>query len=282
MKTPEIVMDEISNLIKQSQSITTMQDFTDWLESVASWLEIEFPNSGYTAEWLGLDKGLLESDRNGNCGGFQNQMEAVDGRVHWLKKLDRILQPAVDKHNVETFTDSSTIMQEGLQLFKVKSAIQADRALTTWIESVYQWLVENQVESASLVNWSTMGKSPFRWSDGILDIPRTWEQYRNIVRKRLRWLADFISRSATIENQYRRQTVIEPGGSSIKRNFDGPGFELIAMLKDALQQEGGRTRYRLFADDEEIYEYAAFKFLVRGKKMSVKQLKKSVENKQYL
>lgn len=275
-------MDEISNLIKQSQSITTMQDFTDWLESVASWLEIEFPNSGYTAEWLGLDKGLLESDRNGNCGGFQNQMEAVDGRVHWLKKLDRILQPAVDKHNVEPYTDSSAIIHDGLLLFKVKSAMQADEALTTWIESVYQWLVENQVESASLANWCTMGKSPFRWSDGILDIPRTWEQYWNIVSKRFRWLADFMSRSLTIENQYRRLNEIEPLECSIKINFEGPGYELIAMLKEALQQEGGRTRFRLFVDDEDIYEYAAFKFLVRGKEMSIRQLKKSVENKQYL
>ena len=56
----------------------------------------------------------------------------------------------------------------------------------------------------------------------------------------------------------------------------------MAILKAALQKEGGHTMFRLFTDDDSIYEYAALKFLIRGKEMTVKQLKKSVENQRYL
>lgn len=91
-----------------------------------------------------------------------------------------------------------------------------------------------------------------------------------------------ISTSGTIENQYRRLSDLDVSSSQARISFDGPGYELIALLKRALQKEGGYTQYRLFADDESIYEYAAFKFLVRGKEISVRQLRKSVENQKYI
>jgi len=276
-------MDEISNYIKQSQSISGMLRFKDWLESVAKWLETAFPNAGYTAEWLALDPGPPEGDRSGDLGQFKIQLEeAVDGRIQWLNKLDKVMRPVATVAYQIPLTDSSAIMHQGLLLFKAESAMQADETLTTWIESVHRWLVENSVESASLVTWNTMRKSPFRLPDGVWDTPRTWEQYWNIVSKRFRWLADFISRSATIDSLYRQLTEIEATEIRVKINFDGPGYELIAMLREAFEKDGGHTKYRLFGEDEDIYEYASFKFTVRGKDMTVRQLKKSVENQKYL
>ena len=276
-------MDEIKDYIKHGQSISTLSSLRDWLESVAAWLETTYPNSGYLAEWLALDPGPPEGDRTGNSMLFKKQLEeAVDDRIRWLNKLERVKRPEARAHNGQSLSPSSDILLAGLRLFKAESALRADEAITTWIESVQAWLVENQVGAESLANWNTMGKSPFKLPDGVLDTARTWELYWDIVCKRYRWLADFISNSSTIENQYRRLSEIDESDSRVKINFDGPGYELISLLKEALQREGGYSKFRLFADDESIYEYAAFKFLVRGKEVTVKQLKKSVENKQYL
>ena len=276
-------MDDIRDFINLAQTILTMNGFRIWLESVATWLESTFPNSGYLAEWLALDPGPPEGDRAGNSMLFKKQLEeAVDDRIRWLNKLEKVKRPLIGATRQPSLFESSDILLGGLRLFKAESALRADEAITTWIESVQAWLMENQVEAESLADWTSIGKSPFRMSDGVLDTARAWEAYWGIVCKRYRWLADFISNSSTIENQYRRLSEIDDSDSRVKINFEGPGYELMAMLKEALQKEGGFTKFRLFADDDSIYEYAAFKFLVRGKEVTVKQLRKSVENKQYL
>ena len=276
-------MDEIKDFINQGQAAKNLAAFRNWLESIALWLEATFPNCGYSAEWLALDAGPPEGDRTGNSQLCKDRLEdAVEERIRWLNKLERVTRPPSTFPDELVLPDSSDILLAGIRLFKVVTVAQADETLTMWIESVQAWLLETHEEVESLANWNTMGNSPFRLSGGVIDTSNAWHSYWEIVGKRYRWLADLISTSGTIENQYRRLSEPDVSSCQAKIGFDGPGYELISLLKEALQKEGGHTKYHLFADDESIYEYAAFKFLVRGKEMSIRQFKKSVENQKYI
>jgi len=279
----ELDMDELGELVTQGQKIVDLLSFRSWLDAVALWLYGAFPNAGNVAEWLALDAGPIEGNRTANNQVFKDQLEdAVEKRIGWLRKLDIVTRPVAAALAEQFIPDDAEILLDGLKLFSVESAPQADERLTDWIFSVQRWLLENKADNESLSSWATLGASPFRLSDGILDSADAWSMYWDIVSRRYRWLAGLLSNSTTVENQYRRLFEIDTPASQSKINFEGPGYELIALLKEALQKEGGHSRFLLFSDDESIYEYAAFKFLLRGKEVTVKQLKKSVENKQYL
>ena len=254
--------------------------FQHWINEIAVWLEDTFPDVGYSAEWLSLDSGPCRDTRRIKGQQLHKSLEkAVNERISWLIKLEKISEPGNDDGIVGA--GSAPIILGWQHLLNPVSLDEAESGLEHWEADVTRWLLERHVESEIIVEWHTLAENPFsKWPDDA-DDPLLWASFREVVRKRYRWLAELISRSITVERQYHNRYEADDDRPS-KINFDGPGYELIALLKETLQQEGGRTRYRLFADDESIYEYAAFKFLVRGKEMSVKQLKKSVENKQYL
>jgi hypothetical protein len=119
-----------------------------------------------------------------------------------------------------SLSESSHILRAGLRIFKVESAVQANETLTDWLESTQTWLFENQVGVECLDNWNSIGNNPFRIPVGCLDTLWTWAMYRDIVCKRYRWLADFILRSTTIENQYRRLVEIDSAANQKISNFD--------------------------------------------------------------
>ena len=254
--------------------------FNHWINEIAIWLEAAFPNTGYSAEWLSLDAGPCKDTRRIKGQQLHKLLEkAVNERISWLIKLEKISEPDSD-HGI-ICTGSAPIILGWQHLLNPVSLYEAESGLEHWEADVTRWLMAHHVESRIIAEWHTLAENPFsKWPDDA-DDPLLWASFREVVRKRYRWLAELLSRSITVESQYHNSYEADDDRPS-KINFDGPGYELIALLKEALQQEGGRSRFRLFADDESIYEYAAFKFLVRGKEMSVRQLKKSVENKQYL
>jgi len=279
-------MEKISEFVVKAEKIKRlrlqagMDLFQHWINEIAVWLEAAFPNTGYSAEWLSLDSGPSKNTRSIKGQLLHKLLEkAVNERISWLVKLEKISEPGNDDGIIGT--GSARIILGWQHLLNPVSLDEAESGLEHWEADVTRWLLERHVESEIIVEWHTLAENPFSKWPIDADDPLLWASFREVVRKRYRWLAELISRSITVESQYHDRYEADDDRPS-KINFDGPGYELIAMLKDALQQEGGRTRYRLFADDESIYEYAAFKFLVRGKEMSVKQLKKSVENKQYL
>jgi hypothetical protein len=206
-------VDEIKDYIAQRPAILTMTAFRFWLESVAQGLKTILPNSGYSEEWLALDHGLPEGDQIRNSRLFENQLTgAVEARIRWLVKLDRVMSSETNALDQQTWSERSHILRDGLRIFKVESAMQANETLTNWLDSTQTWLLEHRVGVESLDDWNSIGNNPFRIAIAGLDSLWTWEMYWDVVCKRYRWLADFIFRSKTIENQFRGlQEIDSPG-----------------------------------------------------------------------
>lgn len=163
-------MDEINDFINRGQAVINLAVFHGWLESIAQWLEATFPNCSYSAEWLALDAGPPQGDRTGNSQLFKDQLEdAVDARIRWLNKLERVTRPLSTFSEESVPPDSSDILLDGIRLFKVETVAQADEVLTMRIQSVQTWLEKTPGGVESLAKWNIMGNSPFRISGGVID-----------------------------------------------------------------------------------------------------------------
>ena len=84
--------------IKRLGLKAALSAFQHWINEIAVWLAETFSETGYAAEWLSLDAGPSQNTRSIKGQPLHKSLEkAVDERVAWLVKLEKISLPKNNK-----------------------------------------------------------------------------------------------------------------------------------------------------------------------------------------